>query len=449
MSTSIVKYIDPREAEVNACRGTAWTTWDLYKKHDQINYKTVYQRNFVWTPGQCVDFLHSIYIGHRVPAMTLSIRDRGYNCMDGLQRGHVFYFFYSDQLKIPLFIPEVNKVEYLTYSEIEQLAEEGKNDTCYRFLERMKDSTIDVNIYNKLTLEDQVSLFRKINHSAPLSTGEKVLCPNYYVRLLCEFIWEEIFSDIKPLIKDVNNLRMKQSHMVAQMLYTVAGNDFTMGYCAKDVGKKKLIEACENMQRILLEKLPRNLSSINLQKIKDSCHPGLKNTISVISSAQLWAAEMLKSRHIKGLSKTNFMDLMYVYIDWINQGVMTSAFNHQNAEVLAGAFSKHVEWKLTEANSNTEQPVVVQYRHENLKQFFKDTGLDFGRKKQKAKALDKAKAWQKFDGTDPNTNRRIGPDDKIEHDHLKDYGAATTSSSEVQITARAANRHKERNRSKK
>lgn len=157
-------------------KASAKTTLDLYNylenriNEGRLNLSPDYQREFVWTDTDREAYLESLYIGFAPSILIFNKEsDNTLVCIDGKQRIDTIRQFYNNE--IAFLIDD----EYVYYKETDGKTKDGVHDARVMTddeITEFQDIVLYNHEYNKLTYDEQVDLFNRIQQGKKLSAGE-------------------------------------------------------------------------------------------------------------------------------------------------------------------------------------------------------------------------------------------------------------------------------------
>jgi hypothetical protein len=407
----------------------------------KINFDAKYQRDKVWTLKEKQNFIHSLMTGYRVAPLTFS-KGTGtgftYICSDGKQRCTTLIDFYKSLFDINLLIGD-GTVHPLRYKDIKKRGEDG-DEKCEEFITKFLETQITVNLYKKLDIFQQIELFKRINTHNPFHSAEKILCERYIVRTFCNFLWNEIMHPMHKHLKDKNNLRLNMAKYALQVLYMTAGDSLISKFSPKECTQTALEDVTKKMQRNMIEYGWDVSTEFTLEVLKKE-NKKVLSTVKIIKQACTWAHYMLEEGKLIRQNRNDSLDLINVYCDLIQQGVMTHALNDSKKSDIVKAYRNFLKWKTENRLVDTQSVTYLRLRHDKLIDLIREQNVDLGIKHRSPTRVDQAKAWAESDGICPISKKPLT--DEIEMDHFGNNGAATTSSSKVRVVNKSANRSKE------
>lgn len=144
----------------------------------ELNTDMDMQRHYVWTGSQEQELIDSVLLNVRIPEFHAIVEEDKWNICDGKQRFTCLFKFLDD--KIPF-------EERTAREELKFLFPKGKKQIYFSELPRelqasILNTTITIAKYSKLTRQEEILLFRKINNGTALSSLAKGLASYYYMR---------------------------------------------------------------------------------------------------------------------------------------------------------------------------------------------------------------------------------------------------------------------------
>lgn len=152
------------------------TTLDLYNylenrmNEGRLNLSPDYQRDIVWTDADRAAYLESLYIGFAPSILIFNKEsDNSLVCIDGKQRIDTIRRFYNG--KIPMIIGD----DYVYYKAVpDDTIFENTRVLTNNEKTEFQDIVMYNHEYNKLSYDEQVDLFNRIQQGKKLTAGEIV-----------------------------------------------------------------------------------------------------------------------------------------------------------------------------------------------------------------------------------------------------------------------------------
>lgn len=163
----------------------------LLEKIDRglINLDTPYQRGLVWDVDRQRTLIDSIYRGYYIPNVLLASSDDSdvYSCLDGKQRLTSILQFVKGEFclvidGVKIFFPDLPKADQREFS---------------------KKKPFETVVFNNITEEQEVELFRRIQLGVRLERGEMIHAMQH-----------------SPLVREITSLIERRSRDVADLCFT-------------------------------------------------------------------------------------------------------------------------------------------------------------------------------------------------------------------------------------
>jgi len=434
------------------------------------NYITdlIYQREPCWNKKSEIQLLISIC--NDIPIGTFHVvleddSDRK-SVLDGKQRLTTILNFFDNGFKIPViesdkkvivplfYDPKKNKNTYKNFNwdEIQTKADSG--DVRYKAL------SDKINYYDKfyiveypsMSIEEQVTLFEKINHSEPLDTNEKIYCSNYKARQLYEVIYKESclesfmreFCGYSKYFKDNGRFKSTRvTHNLCMLLFgeSFIGNRYLPGpFNSKiEIQVDKTTSDAKVLHNALLneklaDKLPNRelINKLSLEKqIKD-----LQQIVKLMDRIAKYENDLANKKHI---SYTTFLRYMAMLGRNMQANIFTEHYIILNLEKFSNALKNMIfilqdpeeKKKYTTSNGNSES---INMYISKLESLLKLEGVDFSVKNQKISLEEQRRSAFDAPKRSPFNNEKLT--DKNTHlDHVQPKAVSSDTSAQFIIDA--------------
>tara|TARA_B110000495_G_scaffold184460_1_gene181498 strand:+ start:370 stop:1737 length:1368 start_codon:yes stop_codon:yes gene_type:complete len=218
MDFSEVDYKEMLETQVgNDPKSEHCKISSVISEQTDYNLDPPYQRGNVWEDSARGELIKSIIQNVCIPSIIVSKNlDNIYIVIDGKQRLTTLFKFVDN--KFPLIWNDKN----IYYSE-------AKNDTDYRFTKNQKkkfnQKSLVFCLYDNLDIEQQRSIFEKINYGVDLSDGEKLKGSNNKNVPTLTKLKNKYFSKFEDINRYFKNKRDSQYLLIAVVCSIITNNE--------------------------------------------------------------------------------------------------------------------------------------------------------------------------------------------------------------------------------
>lgn len=220
---------------------------------EQIILNPPYQRDVIWEEKDMSYFINSVIKGI-VPTNIIFNLDENSNyvCIDGKQRVSSLKKFKNNE--IPVIFETDDTITHAYYSILPDDDDQQSNIT-YRLLtqeekNRFNQMNISITTYSKLSYEDQIDIFNRIQHGKLLTSGEKMVALFSDDKITT---WFSKFCDTKQnvLSKYIKNFNRKEHipHIISTM-FIISKNICQL---PDKKNKEKYMKSIDKLQKIKIE----------------------------------------------------------------------------------------------------------------------------------------------------------------------------------------------------
>lgn len=216
-----------------------------------------YQRGVVWNNTRRRKLIDSIICGRSINAVHMALKNNDplcdeYYVIDGRQRIETIRKFKNCDFNVLLKIDDETSKE-VSYDAIVTLSKKG-NRYCSKFLDIFYSYEIDYNEYDKMTIDQQRDLFDCINQTEKLHSNEILYCSKYLTKKFYEFVWENVFCDIKKWFKKciANNNKFKGTRFAHEVCRLCFGEGFNDLFSPQNIGNEDMTKISSNFDKRLV-----------------------------------------------------------------------------------------------------------------------------------------------------------------------------------------------------
>jgi len=247
-------------------------------EEEKIILNPAYQRNIVWETKHMSYFINSVLHGIVPNNIIFNIDEHGnYVCIDGKQRLTSLQRFKNNE--IPVIFDNDDKTVHAYYSKIPDDQEEDIN---YRLLTQEEKNTfnqmnIHITTYTKLSYEDQINIFHRIQHGKALKPGE-IMSAFFSDDKITDFFTKFCGGKQEMLSKYIKGTNRKEyvPHIVA-ILYMISKN---VCQVPDKNNREKFLKSIDRLPKIKTE-------TTKIDKLIDICYgPNLLGNPRISSKLQ-------------------------------------------------------------------------------------------------------------------------------------------------------------------
>lgn len=278
-----------------------------YLKPGKVNLDPVYQRRTAWSRVQKTDFIASCFNDMCIPALVYVKREVGkggpngtwlYDCIDGYQRQQTINEWYDNQFSIPVTMTYGNRppqTERYTWAQMLEL-----ESVFTTLIDRFKEREIEVVTFEHMDVEACRKIFLALNAGSPLSVDEKIYCPNYMTRRLCDEVFKIVFGGLKEMMSTTirSGYRYKNIRPAHEAILLACGPGLDEEFEVRSLQTSKVKESAEIVHEALKTAGLDFESEIN-DEVLDKL--GIKRKVAKLAGYANAICEFLKAHPKVGL----------------------------------------------------------------------------------------------------------------------------------------------------